>query len=64
MDLNEFGLLTLCVILVLVLVVELLLVWIVASVVASFFGVSGLAWWAVAIVTFIIINGVLAKLRG
>lgn len=64
MDIEEYGLISILLIIILIIIVEILLIWIVASVVASFFGVSGLTWWAVAIVTFLVINAILNGLRG
>lgn len=54
--LSLYGLLILAIVLI---VVELLAVIVIAGHVASYFGFTGLMWWAVAIVSFIVINGII-----
>lgn len=63
MDIGDYGLLSIFIIAIAVLIFELVIVIIVASAFATFLGVSGILWWAVAILTFLIINGVLGALR-
>lgn len=47
---------------VVILVVELVAVMLIAGAVASVLGFSGILWWAVAIVVFLMINAILGAL--
>jgi len=60
--LDEISLLGLICLGIIVLVVELVAVILVAGLVASWLGLTGILWWAVAIVVFLLINGILGAL--
>ena len=58
MDLETFGLISVIGIVLVIAFIEVVLVWIVATVIASFLGLNGISWWAFAIVIFLFINAV------
>lgn len=58
MDLESFGVIGIIIFVFVVIIVEILLVWIVASTIASFLGLSGIYWWAFAIIIFLLINAI------
>lgn len=62
MDLETFGVISLVAVILIVLVIEILAIVLVAGAIASWLGVSGLLWWAFAIVLFLVINGVVLRL--
>ena len=62
MGLDDLGIFALLALIIVVLVVEFAVVAIVAGFIASWFGVSGILWWAIAIVVFLLINGILSAL--
>ena len=57
MDTDLLGVATLITIAFIVICVEIIVVWTVASYLATLLGANGFVWWCIAIVTFIIING-------
>ena len=59
---NGFGILAVVCLVILLLVVEIGAVMLVAGFVASYLGWTGALWWAVALVVFLLINGVLGVL--
>ena len=59
MDTDLLGVATLITIIFIVICVEIIVVWTVASYLASMLGATGWIWWCIAIVTFLIINGLL-----
>ena len=59
---NGFGILAVVCLVILLLVVEIGAVMLVAGFVASYLGLTGVLWWAVALVVFLLINGVLGVL--
>lgn len=62
MELSDLGVFALLALIIVILVVEFAVVAIVAGFIASWFGVSGILWWAIAIVVFLLINGILGAL--
>lgn len=62
MDADVIGAMGLIGLIILVIVIELAVVMIVAGWIASLLGVSGILWWCVAIIVFLLINGVLGAL--
>lgn len=62
MDIETVGLLGLLFLIVAIILVEVLVMAIVAGYVASLLGVSGILWWCIAIVIFLLINGILGAL--
>lgn len=62
MKLSDLGVLALLALVIVIIVVEVIVVAIVAGFIASWFGVSGILWWAIAIVVFLLINGILSAL--
>lgn len=62
MDLADYGMIGIVVIVFALIFVEIFLVWLVASFLASFLGVTGIYWWAFAIVIFLLINAILGFL--
>lgn len=42
-----------------VICIELIVVWTVASYLATLLGANGFVWWCIAIVVFLLLNGVL-----
>jgi len=59
MDTDLLGVATLITIVFIVICIEIIVVWTVASYLATLLGASGFVWWCIAIVTFLIINGLL-----
>lgn len=62
MELDDLGAFALLALVIVIIVVEIAVVAIVAGFIASWFGVSGILWWAIAIVVFLLINGILGAL--
>ena len=62
MDVDVLGAIGLIGLIILIIVIELAVVMIVAGWIASLLGVSGILWWCVAIIVFLLINGVLGAL--
>jgi hypothetical protein len=62
MKLNELSVFAIVCLIIVILVVELVAVVLIAGAVASVLGFSGLLWWAVAIVVFLMINAILGAL--
>lgn len=58
MDLETYGLIGIIIIVLVIAFIEVVLTWIVATVIASFLGLNGISWWAFVIVTFFFINAV------
>ena len=56
------GIIGVIIVLLLLFCIEILAIIIVAGWLASLMGLSGILWWAVAILLFIVINGVLSLL--
>lgn len=56
------GVIGLIVLILLLFVVEIVAIVLVAGFLASFFGFTGVMWWAVAIVLFLVINGFIGLL--
>ena len=56
------GIVSIILIMLFILFVEIVAVVIVAGAIASWLGVSGILWWAVAIVLFLLINGIIVTL--
>lgn len=59
MNFSGLGIVALICLIILVLVIEIVAVVLIAGAVASMLGFTGILWWAVAIVVFMIINGLL-----
>lgn len=45
-----------------VICIELIVVWTVASYLATLLGANGFVWWCIAIVVFLLLNGVLGAI--
>lgn len=59
MDLEVYGMVGLILFIVLILVCEVVAVILVAGFIATYLGLSGIMWWAVAFVVFLLINGLI-----
>ena len=56
------GIVSIILIILFILFVEIVAVMIVAGAIATYLGVGGVLWWAVAIVVFLLINGLIMAL--
>jgi len=63
MDWDVLGVIGLICLIAVILIVEFAIVWIVAGLIASMLGLTGLYWWCVAIVVFLFINAVFGALN-
>lgn len=63
MDWDVLGVIGLICLIIVILVVEFAIVWIVAGLIASYFALTGLNWWCVAILIFLLINAVFGALN-
>lgn len=59
MDLDSFGVIGLFVVLVMFVIVELVAFAYVSGYIATLLGVTGVVWWSVAFVVFLLLNGVM-----
>lgn len=59
MDLEVYGMIGLILFIILILVCEVVAVILVAGFIATYLGLSGIMWWAVAFVVFLLINGLI-----
>ena len=55
-DISDLGIIVTVVVLILIRIVAVILV---AGYIATVLGVTGVIWWAVAIVLFLVINGII-----
>lgn len=60
--LEDLGAVALLLLIIVILAVEFLVVAVAAGYIASLLGVSGILWWCIAIVIFLLINGILGAL--
>ena len=60
-DISDLGIIVTVVILILIRLVAVILV---AGYIATALGVTGVIWWAVAIVLFLLINGIIGLVIG
>ena len=60
-DISDLGAIVIIVILILIRLVAVILV---AGYIATALGVTGVIWWAVAIVLFLVINGIIGLVIG
>lgn len=60
-DISDLGIIVTVVILILIRLVAVILV---AGYIATALGVTGVIWWAVAIVLFLVINGIIGLVIG
>ena len=62
MDIFDYGIGIIILILIMVIVVEFFVVWTVSSYLATYLGATGIVWWCISIVAFMVINGLLGVL--
>jgi hypothetical protein len=62
MDTDLLGVATLITIVFIVICIEIIVVWTVASYLATLLGANGFVWWCIAIVVFLLLNGVLGAI--
>ena len=62
MSLFDYGIAIIIALILLIVVVEVLVVCVVAGYIATLLGATGLVWWCIAIVVFILINSVIGAL--
>ena len=62
MDWDIVGILTIICILFMVAVLEVIVVVVVSGYIATLFGATGITWWCIAIVVFLLLNGVLGAI--
>ena len=55
MDIFDYGIGIIILILVMVIVVEFFVVWTVSSYLATYLGATGIVWWCISIVVFMVI---------
>ena len=60
-DISDLGAIVIIVVLILIRIVAVILV---AGYIATALGVTGVIWWAVAIVLFLLINGIIGLVIG
>lgn len=60
-DISDLGIIVTVVVLILIRIVAVILV---AGYIATALGVTGVIWWAVAIVLFLLINGIIGLVIG
>lgn len=60
-DISDLGIIVTVVVLILIRLVAVILV---AGYIATTLGVTGVIWWAVAIVLFLVINGIIGLVIG
>ena len=60
-DISDLGIIVTVVVLILIRLVAVILV---AGYIATALGVTGIVWWAVAIVLFLLINGIIGLVIG
>lgn len=60
-DISDLGAIVIIVVLILIRLVAVILV---AGYIATALGVTGVIWWAVAIVLFLVINGIIGLVIG
>lgn len=60
-DISDLGIIVTVVVLILIRLVAVILV---AGYIATALGVTGVIWWAVAIVLFLVINGIIGLVIG
>ena len=60
-DISDLGAIVIIVVLILIRIVAVILV---AGYIATALGVTGVIWWAVAIVLFLVINGIIGLVIG
>ena len=60
-DISDLGIIVTVVVLILIRLVAVILV---AGYIATVLGVTGVIWWAVAIVLFLVINGIIGLVIG
>lgn len=64
MDLTTYGILGYLLLIILIVFIRVFAVIIVAGAIASYLGLSGILWWAAAIVIFMVINAIIRGIKG
>ena len=64
MDIRDFGIIATVFVVFFLIIVEVVAVILVAGYIATALGVTGVIWWAVAIVLFLVINGIIGLVIG
>ena len=62
MDLEAYGVIGYILFIIAIIVVRIGVVIVVAGAIASYLGLTGILWWCSAIVTFLLINGLISAL--
>ena len=63
-DLQAYGILGYIVLIISIVLIRIVAVILVAGALATYIGLTGLMWWAAAIVIFFVINAIISGLRG
>ncbi len=63
-DLQAYGILGYIVLIISIVLIRIVAVILVAGAIATYIGLTGLMWWAAAIVIFFVINAIISGLRG
>lgn len=58
-DISDFGIIATVFVVFFLIIVEVVAVILVAGYIATCLGLTGVIWWAVAIVLFLVINGII-----
>jgi len=64
LDLEAYGIIGYFLLIIGIILVRIIAVIIVAGAIATYIGLTGFLWWAVAIVIFLIINAIISGLSG
>jgi len=64
LDLEAYGIIGYFLLIIGIILVRIIAVIIVAGVIATYIGLTGLLWWAAVIVIFLIINAIISGLSG
>ena len=64
LDLESYGIIGYFMLIIGIILVRIIAVLIVAAAIATYIGLTGLLWWAAAIVIFLIINALISGVSG
>ena len=64
MDLEACGVLGFIIFIIAIVLIRILAVIIVAGAISTYIGLTGILWWASAIVIFLVINAIISGLKG